>query len=1162
MAKLSTTSVFGDLLVDGMIHGNVTGNLTGNASTATSATTATSAGKWTTARTITIGSKGKTVDGSGNVSWTLAEIGAAAASHGMHPTSKVISTGFDTAYRTQTKGNTSSGEFLTTIRNDTSGITNAPQYGSGLAWGRGDTHGYLYMNYSSAQLFVGAGNADKLNWIKQVSFSDHTHNYAAASHGTHVTWATAVPKANGTAAIGTVNRVAREDHVHPLQTSVSGNAGTATKLATARTLTIGSTGKTFDGSANVSWTLSEIGAAASSHNHTAVNRTMITTPIYNASTGILIDFNLNEKSGAMVILKLYGNSYSANPPIEAIYQFYDYAGGTFYNPTGSAISGQPITLKVYKVGGKIKAWFQQPQASCTFKLEVAYGNNSSTPNVTLSNAAEPTGATETITITPNRVYSAAYKPTPADIGAATSSHGTHVTYATAVPKVAGTAAVGTVNRVAREDHVHPLQTSVSGNAGTATKLATARTIQIGNKSNTFDGSANITYTLADIGALALTGGTLSGRLTADGKITLPTTGSSWISGMTPSNASIEIKTKQSTGSYHPILAVKTASEHVANIGGINNEFGFYGFKAGRTANATDWSFKVDAASGNWTMTGSLTSGGSIIPSNAITANLGSAAKPWNTTYADHFQVYGEASKQYGFLGAVTTGTTSATGETRLVLGNGTATGTASNSYGRIYMYGTSSGYTALTPGNNSTSNIILTLPSGGGTLARTSDSITGNAATATKLATARTITIGNKSNSFDGSANISYTLADIGAAATNHSHSAIVMNNCSNKDLNTIKTAGWYYGYTGMTNAPVQSISVLEVIVYSADWIVQRFTVINADGKTYERHYHSGTTWGAWKTLYDSKNKPTPADIGAAAASHGTHVTYATATPKAHGTAAVGTSSKVAREDHVHPLQASAATWTTARTLTVGNTGKSVNGSGNVSWSLDEIGAAKGQRKTATTAATAQWYRIAQTSASINNCLGQFEIRAAVSGKHSVTLLTAGTSYGVANGTFVQQLSHTQYSATGISKARIVYHTTYNGNYAYLEVYIPTATATEISVSLTEGFGWTLVAPNTVGSIPSGYSNKEITLVQAKIVSNVKGALDGNASSATKLATARNIKIGNATKSFNGTANVEFTLTEIGIGSSISAVASNLSGVTINGYDSMMTTINSNLGNL
>jgi hypothetical protein len=37
---------------------------------------------------------------------------------------------------------------------------------------------------------------------------------------------------------------------------------------TARTITIGSTGKSVNGSANVSWSLSEIGAAASSHTHT------------------------------------------------------------------------------------------------------------------------------------------------------------------------------------------------------------------------------------------------------------------------------------------------------------------------------------------------------------------------------------------------------------------------------------------------------------------------------------------------------------------------------------------------------------------------------------------------------------------------------------------------------------------------------------------------------------------------------------------------------------------------------------------------------------------------------------------------------------------------------------------------------------------------------
>jgi hypothetical protein len=47
--------------------------------------------------------------------------------------------------------------------------------------------------------------------------------------------------------------------------------GSAATLTTARTLTIGSTGKTFNGSADVSWSLADIGAAATSHTHTVSN---------------------------------------------------------------------------------------------------------------------------------------------------------------------------------------------------------------------------------------------------------------------------------------------------------------------------------------------------------------------------------------------------------------------------------------------------------------------------------------------------------------------------------------------------------------------------------------------------------------------------------------------------------------------------------------------------------------------------------------------------------------------------------------------------------------------------------------------------------------------------------------------------------------------------
>lgn len=77
--------------------------------------------------------------------------------------------------------------------------------------------------------------------------------------------------------------------------------------------------------------------------------------------------------------------------------------------------------------------------------------------------------------------------TPSAIGAAASSHGTHVSFSTDAPKVAGTAAVGTATTVSRSDHVHPVQTTVSGNAGSASKLATARTID----GVSFNGTANI-----------------------------------------------------------------------------------------------------------------------------------------------------------------------------------------------------------------------------------------------------------------------------------------------------------------------------------------------------------------------------------------------------------------------------------------------------------------------------------------------------------------------------------------------------------------------------------------------------------------------------------------------------------------------------------------------
>ena len=130
-------------------------------------------------------------------------------------------------------------------------------------------------------------------------------------------------------------------------------------------------------------------------------------------------------------------------------------------------------------------------------LTVKYGNTAGTAcqgnDARLSNARTPTA------------HKATHKTggtdalTPADIGAAPASHTSveatdtvlgHAKASQTTPKAAGTAAVGTEKSTfARGDHVHPAQTTITGNAGTATKLSTARTID----GVSFNGSANIIH---------------------------------------------------------------------------------------------------------------------------------------------------------------------------------------------------------------------------------------------------------------------------------------------------------------------------------------------------------------------------------------------------------------------------------------------------------------------------------------------------------------------------------------------------------------------------------------------------------------------------------------------------------------------------------------------
>lgn len=113
--------------------------------------------------------------------------------------------------------------------------------------------------------------------------------------------------------------------------------------------------------------------------------------------------------------------------------------------------------------------------------------------------------------------------------------------------------------------------------------------------------------------------------------------------------------------------------------------------------------------------------GNITPATAMTYTIGSSTLPFASVYAKNHEVFGNASKKYGSLAVPTVGTTTTNGVCSLALGNGTASGTADNAYGRIVMYGTGNGYTRIIPSYNGGAALEVLLPSNAGTLVTDKD---------------------------------------------------------------------------------------------------------------------------------------------------------------------------------------------------------------------------------------------------------------------------------------------------------------------------------------------------------------------------------------------------------------------------------------------------------
>lgn len=298
-------------------------------------------------------------------------------------------------------------------------------------------------------------------------------------------------------------------------TTVSGNAGTATKLATARALTIGSAAKNFDGSAALSWTLAEIGAADAGHSHSWGD--LGYTPIQQGGgTGQLGNkVYIGWGTGSKLLLQVDSTDFGNSWPINA-------ASANTATTAGSATSATTATrlATARSIGGV---------------------NFDGSANINLPG----------------------------------------------------------VNTAGNQ--------STTGNAATATALATGRTLTIGGTSKTFNGSANVSWSLGEIGAAPAThshdymptdGGNFTGR------INLPTFGNSWIAGTGGTSCSIGFTGASTSGSFHAWMAQRTAGGNGFAVGQIGESWVLsFATAANINANTNAATQLITATSGGVTVGG-------------------------------------------------------------------------------------------------------------------------------------------------------------------------------------------------------------------------------------------------------------------------------------------------------------------------------------------------------------------------------------------------------------------------------------------------------------------------------------------------------------------------------------------------------------------------------
>lgn len=292
--------------------------------------------------------------------------------------------------------------------------------------------------------------------------------------------------------------------------NLNGNADTANKLATARKLTIGSTGKDFDGSAALSWSIDDIGAYSLKDRGTLIPENS--------------DLNNYTTAGNYYVANSTSATTIANSPFTS-------AGYRLICQIGYTTNNSSYMYQIaFGTNGNIKFrcygtsawgdWISYSKTDHTHSyLSLSGGTltgNLTTKTLTISGTES--GLTHIkfsregvnyICFPPNGSLSINAEDSASSISAASLVINSKVVR----PGKSNSIDLGTTDIKWNNVYATTFFGNLTGKADTATKLATARTLTIGGTDKTFDGSGNVSWTLSEIGATVsntITGGTTSG----------------------------------------------------------------------------------------------------------------------------------------------------------------------------------------------------------------------------------------------------------------------------------------------------------------------------------------------------------------------------------------------------------------------------------------------------------------------------------------------------------------------------------------------------------------------------------------------------------------------------------------------------------------------------